>query len=133
MTYILLDEINQTYSYPPVNKGSICNYNISNDLLKADGYVDIDDNLIDLFNQDKAIIKNDAIVDISNSDEYKAKVIAKSNAAKKAELQDQINALDLKSIRAIREGGIYDEKSDQTWLDYYTAQIKFLRDQIANL
>lgn len=55
------------------------------------------------------------------------------NKAKKLNLQLQINNLDLKSIRALREDGIKDEASGQTWLEYYTSQIQDLRSQIAEL
>lgn len=67
------------------------------------------------------------------TDDYKAKVTAQENLLKKAELQAQIDALDSKSIRALREGGIKDEATGQTWLVYYTEQIQSLRAQIASL
>lgn len=67
------------------------------------------------------------------TDDYKAKVTARENVAKKADLQSQIDALDSKSIRALREGGIKNEATGQTWLAYYTEQIQSLRAQIASL
>ena len=47
-----------------------------------------------------------------------------------ADLQSQIDAIDLKSIRALREGGIKDESTNLTWLEYYTQQIQELREKI---
>lgn len=64
---------------------------------------------------------------------YKAKVLGEENIIKKAELQEQIDELDKKSIRAIREPSIKDTKSGQTWLEYYTSQIQDLRTEIASL
>ena len=49
----------------------------------------------------------------------------------KSELQAKISELDLKSIRAIREGGTMPDGT--TYADYYTAQISELRKQIAEL
>ncbi len=42
MTYIKLNEQNQTIEYPPINNDNICNYNLGTELLKADGYIDIE-------------------------------------------------------------------------------------------
>lgn len=60
-------------------------------------------------------------------------ISAGKDAAKKATLQIQIDALDVKSIRALREGGLKDEATGQTWVEYYTAQIAALRAEIASL
>src|SRR5574344_885401 len=79
--YIKLNEENQTISYPPVNKDNICNYNIATDLLEADGYIDIDENLIDLFNQGKGKIENNIIVDISQTPEYIASQLEKAKTS----------------------------------------------------
>lgn len=52
---------------------------------------------------------------------------------KKANLQAQIDDLDKKSIRALREPSLKDAENGQTWLEYYTSQITALRAQIASL
>jgi len=78
-------------------------------------------------------LQNCQIVDISETEDYKAKIAAEQNAIKKVELQAQINDLDTKSIRAMREPEVKDATSGQTWLDYFTEQIKDLRTQIAGL
>jgi len=78
-------------------------------------------------------LQNCQIVDISETEEYKAKNLAEQNVVKKVDLQAQIAAYDLKSLRAIREGGVKDETTGQTWVQYYTEQIVSLRNQIAAL
>lgn len=74
MTYVKLNEENQTVEYPPMNKDNICNYNVDYNLLEADGYVNIEQNLIDLFNQGKGKIENNTIIDITDTPEYKLKI-----------------------------------------------------------
>lgn len=68
--YIKLNEQNQIIEYPPVNKDNVCNYNMDIELLLADGYVNIEQNLIGLFNQGKGKIENNTIIDISQTPEY---------------------------------------------------------------
>lgn len=75
-------------------------------------------------------LQNGEIVDVSETDEYKAKVSEAKNAAKKVELQAQIDELDIKRIRAIAEPELKDAEEGQTWLEYYTAKIIELRAQI---
>lgn len=79
------------------------------------------------------VIQNGVLVDISDSDEYKNKINAEKNELKKIELQKQIDILDIKSVRALREGGVKDSTTGQTWLDYYTKQIISLREQLNDL
>lgn len=78
-------------------------------------------------------IVNGTFTDLTNSENYKTKILAEQNAAKKAEIQAQIDSLDLKSIRALREGGIKDETTGQTWVEYYKTQIETLREYLNNL
>ena len=47
-------------------------------------------------NQDKYKIENGVLVDISNTEEYHARKAAEEKAAKQQELQEQLDALDLK-------------------------------------
>jgi len=62
-----------------------------------DGYIDVDDNLIDLFNQERAKIKNQSIVDITRTSEYKTKIASLEKTTKIANLQFQIEDFDKKS------------------------------------
>ncbi len=80
--------------------------------------------------KDKFKIQDGALTDISNTEGYIAAKIEKENAAKKIELQSQIDELDKKRIRAIAEPALKDPQSGQTWLEYYTQQIQELRAQM---
>lgn len=79
--YIKLNEENQSIEYPPTNKGNICNYNLATDLLKTDGYVDIEQSLIDLFNEGKGKIENNTILDVSQTPEYIAEQLEKAKTS----------------------------------------------------
>lgn len=76
---------------------------------------------------------NDVVQDISNTDEYKIKTLAEQNAITKANLQSQIDELDKKCIRAMREPSVKDELTGQTWLEFYNSQIQDLRAQLVAL
>jgi len=78
-------------------------------------------------------LQNGQIVNVSDTETYQAKVLAKQNAIRKADLTAQINELDLKRIRAGFEPSVKDESTGQTYLEYYTAQIQDLRTQISSL
>jgi hypothetical protein len=89
-----------------------------------------DDNCIIMYENTESV--TDGIVtDISDTDDYKAKVLAKENAGKKTDLQAQIDELDKKSIRALREGGTMSD--GMTYLEYYTNQITTLRTELAGI
>lgn len=78
-------------------------------------------------------LQNDEIVDISNTEEYKAKVLAEEINQKKVDLKNQIDVIDKRRIRAICEPSIKDETNNQTWLEYYNSQILELRNKIIDL
>lgn len=67
------------------------------------------------------------------TDEYNVKVGEAQKTIKIVGLQSQIDELDKKSIRALREGGIKDSTTGQSWLEYYTEQILDLRARISVL
>lgn len=85
------------------------------------------------FDPEKYEVKEGVLVDISSTEEYKAKVTEAEKAEKKAQLFAQISELDLKSIRAMRENEIKDEATGQTWLEHYTLKIQELRAELAEL
>lgn len=68
-----------------------------------------------------------------NSGGYQAHLAGQEAEKQKALLKAQIDAIDKKSIRAMREPSVKDESTGQTWLEHYTAQIQNLRAQIAEL
>lgn len=133
MTYVFLDEENQTYKYPEINKGNISNYNKSAELLKSDGAIDVDPALLILLDEGKAIIKDNQVQDISDKDEYKIKLEETERNTHKAKLLKQINELDIKRIRAGFESSVKDEITSETYLEYYTNQILVLREQLQSL
>ena len=103
------------------------------ELCIANGFIAYDEELVAKYYAGIAKIQDNVLVDISSTDEYKAEILAKEKAAKKSELFAQIDELDIKSIRALREGGFYDETTGMTYLEHYTQQIIEIRAQIAQL
>lgn len=103
------------------------------DLMTANGFKPFDEEIISKYFAGQAEIQADALVDITETDEYKAKVTVQENLIKKADLQAKIEELDKKRVRAGFEPAIKDEASGQTWLEYYTSQIQDLREQISQL
>ena len=49
------------------------------------------------------------------------------------EINDKLSVLDLKRIRAVCEDEIRNEKTGETWLDFYNSQIYDLRTQLNSL
>lgn len=78
-------------------------------------------------------IANGAVVDISKTNEYTAKMAEQEKALQITNLQSQIDDLDKKRIRAGFEPSVKDESTGQTWLEYYNLQIADLREQISQL
>lgn len=119
---IYLKDINAIPTPPP---GEI-SQNI--DLLTELGYFPYDVNDHALYTIGAKKFENGSFVD-EQTEEY----IQKQLNIKKANIQAQIEILDLKSIRALREGGIKDEESNLSWLDYYKQQIQELRNELKEL
>ncbi len=78
----------------------------------------------------KYIYSGDKLIENPQYSELKQKKI---NKERKSKIQQQIDELDKKRIRAICEDEIKDEKTGETWLDYYNAQIFQLRSEIQSL
>lgn len=133
MTYVFLNEQEQTYRYPEINKGNISNYNESAGLLEADGAIDISPALLLLLDEGKAIIKDNQVEDISDTNEYKIKLAEIEKDKQKTELLKQINEFDIKRIRAGFEPSVKAGITGETYLEYYTNQILLLREQIQSL
>lgn len=121
--------------FPDPNKGNILSYNQDATMLEADGYIDYSDAEISLYNSGSGYCfdENNRIVDITRTDDYKAKIAAAEKAERINNLQIQIIELDKKRIRAICEPSVKDTSTGQTWLEYYNLQVQDLRNQIANL
>lgn len=73
----------------------------------------------------------DEVGNLVENPDYPAIKSEREKQNKIIELQAKINELDLKSIRALREGG--EKEPGLTWFDYYTEQIQDLRQQIQEL
>lgn len=79
---------------------------------------------LDILNDDYTALTQDEI------NEYE---VQKTNENQKSSLQSQLEELDKKCIRALREPSVKDESTGQTWLEFYNAQIQDLRAQLAAL
>lgn len=89
-----------------------------------------DDNAVyALYDYEK--LQNGQIINISDTDDYKAQINTQTNDIRKTEIQEQINSLDLKRIRALAEGGTMPDGT--TYLEYYTNQITAFRAELNNL
>lgn len=70
MSYVILDETNNTYIRPPKDTYTSTNYDLDTEQLINDGYIDISDDLLCLIDSGKGLVQNGTIIDISNTVEY---------------------------------------------------------------
>ncbi|MBQ8669076.1 hypothetical protein IJ472_04805 [bacterium] len=112
------DTIQNCGNCPQINE-EVMNIEVSKDVY--DSY--IEDSLRYIFSNGK-IIKN------PNYENDKQKQFIKERIE---EIYENLNTLDIKRIRAVCEDEIKDEKSGETWLDYYNSQIYDLRVELASL
>ncbi len=121
--------------FPPQNKDNILNYNQNPTLLETDGYIDYTDAEMTLYNSGNgySFDKNNKIIDITQTNDYKSKISAAEKNEKINDLQLQISELDRKRIRAMCEPEIKDATTGQTWLEYYNLQVNELRNEITEL
>lgn len=82
-------------------------------------------------NIDKYRIENGKLVDISQTKEYLAKTAEIDKLTRKQEIQSELESLDLKCIRAMREGGV--DENGVAFLDKYQSQIIELRNEYNSL
>ena len=129
--------VNGELEYAPTNKCSICNYNLAIDLILEDGYKQVirselpkdEDrpyNLIYSETDDK-IFEN--IEYLESEEQYQERLKNQEIENSILELKFKIDVLDTKRIRAICEPEVMDEKTGETWLEYYNSQIIALRLQ----
>lgn len=112
------DTIQNCGNCPQINE-EVMNIEVSKDVY--DSY--IEDSLRYIFSNGK-IIKN------PNYENDKQKQFIKERIE---EIYENLNTLDIKRIRAVCEDEIKDEKTGETWLDYYNSQIYDLRVELASL
>ena len=83
-------------------------------------------------NGDISMLKSDYDVHIETQ-EYQDKVEQNQKELLKSTLQAQIDEIDKKSIRALREPSVKDEETGQTWAEYYAALAAPIRAALAEL
>jgi len=66
-----------------------------------------------------------------SKEEAQTKQLKIQNAIRMNEIQNELDALDKKRIRAIAEPSMKDE--NKSWLEYYNDQVKSLREELAQL
>lgn len=76
-------------------------------------------------------VQDGVLVDISGTEKFAAAKLAKQNETKIAEIKSKLDALDLKCIRAIREGG--NDEDGVAFLDKYQQEINTLREELNTL
>lgn len=78
----------------------------------------------------KYVYKNNNIVE---NPDFKSLKQKKSISEQIIEIQEKLDILDTKRIRAVCEDEIRNEKTGETWLDYYNSQIYDLRIELQSL
>jgi len=86
---------------------------------------------VELIRIGRFIIVNNRVVDTSSQPGYSLNTRINEINSEIEELQKQLNNLDLKTIRPLREGGTLENGT--TYLDYYQSQISELRVQLREL
>lgn len=72
-------------------------------------------------------VRNGKLANVSQTDEYKAKIAEE----RKKEIETELETLDIKCIRAMREGGT--DIDGISFLDKYQVQISALREEYNSL
>ena len=81
--------------------------------------------------KDKYVIENGILKDISSTSAYSLLQNEKEKTARINEIKSELSELDIKSIRAIREGG--EDENGILYLEKYQTQINALRTELNNL
>ena len=76
-------------------------------------------------------VVNNQVVDVTLQPGYSQKQRINEINSETEEIHKQLDAWDLKSIRALREGGTREDGT--TYLEYYQSQINELREQLSEL
>lgn len=94
--------------------------------------VEVSDEIYDKFQKDTDLYiwENGNIIENPQYKELKEKEKIKNQID---EINDKLTILDLKRIRAVCENEIRDEKTGETWLDFYNSQIYDLRTLLKSL
>lgn len=126
--------------YAPVNKGSIINYNLDEEALKADGYKPLikaerpnNTRLYRLkYSEDESFVYE--IIDyLETEDSFHTRIAEEDYELEYDRIISLINDFDLKRIRAMCEPAIKNAETGETWLDFYNSKIIALRNELKGL
>ncbi|MBR6723020.1 hypothetical protein IKL64_06160 [bacterium] len=78
----------------------------------------------------KYVYKNGKIVDNPNYENEKQEFFIRERIS---EIYIELDTLDTKRVRAVCEDEVKDEKTGETWLDYYNSLVYDLRVELASL
>ena len=94
--------------------------------------IEVDENIYNQFVADplKYTFSNGEIIENPNYQKEKQKEYIENQVL---EIQRKLDILDTKRIRAVCEDEIRDERTGETWLDYYNSQIYDLRIELNSL
>lgn len=81
--------------------------------------------------KEQFVVQNGILVDISGTEEYLSELEVKDKTLRIEEIKAELEVLDIKCIRAIREGGNDDEGIP--FLEKYQSEINNLRDELNTL
>lgn len=84
-------------------------------------------------NKDKFKLEDNQIINIENTAEYILLEKEKTKNLEIEQIKKELEELDIKSIRAMREPSLINQESEQTWLEYYQNQITNLRNRLNQL
>ncbi len=126
--------------FAPTIKGSILNYNLDVETMKADGYKPLvkteyptNDRLFKIkYSEDETYVYEN-IEYLESEESFNAKKKQEKFELECSRITSLINDLDIKRIRAICEPAIKNEATGETWLDYYNSQIIALREELKGL
>ncbi|HIS35900.1 TPA: hypothetical protein IAC10_04640 [Candidatus Scatousia excrementigallinarum] len=82
-------------------------------------------------NMDKYKVQDSKLVDVSQTEEYLARSVQEQKSVRKQEIQNKLTELDIKCIRAMREGG--NDEDGTPFIDKYQAEIISLREEYNSL
>lgn len=91
--------------------------------------IEVSDDIYNAYLQEpyKYIYSNNSIIENPNYETEKQKLAIKTRID---EIYRNLDALDLKRIRAVCESEVKDARSGETWLNYYNSQIIDLRAEL---
>jgi hypothetical protein len=81
-------------------------------------------------NFNKYVFSEGKIIENPN---YEAEKEQQQKQARMEEIYEELDALDIKRVRAICENEVKDTQSGETWLEYYNNQVTALREELQNL